>query len=118
MKKKKKNTVYLVTIVLSVLFLFIGNMVATQDLTIFDDTEDQQIVKAEVQEIESRNVDEFDHEDGTSFENVQIVFQAKILKGEDKGQTVTAVQIFDAFSFPGTPEVQQGDKILIIYTPI
>ncbi len=118
-KRKRKHRgnslIYLVTVLLSVLFLFFGNRVATENLTVFDNNEgDQDMMKAKVTEITDRTVDEYSLDGSTTLENVQITFQAEILSGAKKGEIITASQNIDSsLPFYGTVEVKQGDKILL-----
>lgn len=105
---------YLIIVAVSALLLYVGNKAATQGLTLFDDEYAQEVVKATVEEIESRDVESFYLDENTTIDNISIVFRAKVKSGAYKGKTVAAMQTIDSFSVKNTVEVKQGDKILLI----
>jgi len=105
---------YLIIVAVSALLLYAGNKAATKGLTLFDDEYAQEVVKAIVEEIESRDVESFYLDENTTIDNVSIVFRAKVESGTYKGKTVAAMQTIDSFSVKNTVEVKQGDKVLLI----
>jgi len=118
-KIRAGRALYLLVIILSVAFLWIGNNIATKDLKIFEEGSDQEIVKAVVLEIINRDVEQYSFDDITTFESKSIDFKAKILRGENKGVTVSARQELDSsMPFGGTVEINKGDKILLANSDI
>lgn len=115
-KKQGQLFLYFATVTLSILFLFVGNKIASKDLSIFnsDDT-GQTVVKARIEEITDRTSDEYSLDGSTTLENVQITFNAIILSGAEKGEAVTGIQYIDNMYNMGTSEVEQGDKVLLLY---
>jgi uncharacterized membrane protein len=115
--KWKSLILYLSTIAVSVLLLFIGNRLATKNLLIFNSKLDGLIIeKARVTELTGEEYEEYENGSGSMVKNVQIFFNAVILKGEDKGKTVSgiqAVQRIDDVTNPLSPEIAPGDKLLI-----
>jgi uncharacterized membrane protein len=117
-KRRIYPFIYLATVLVCFLFLLVGNRIATENLTLFNnDGSGQEVMKASVKKITDRTVDEYSPDGSTTIENVQITFQAEILSGSSKGKTVDAIQNVDSsLPFNGTTEIKEGDKILLIYT--
>ncbi|KTE92065.1 putative membrane protein [Desulfitobacterium sp. LBE] len=115
-KSKLELLIYIATIIFSVLFLFIGNSVATKGLTVFNgDDFGETVVKAKIEAITDRISDDYSLAgDTTMVKNVQVTFEATLLDGEEKGERVTGTQIIDGMLNIGTPEVEQGDKVLLV----
>lgn len=105
---------YFVIVVLSVLLLFAGNRIATQNLSLFSDEYAQEVVKAVVTNVGEKVTDTYSVEENSSITSVSIDFQATILSGPRKGETVSAVQTIDSFTIANTTEVEEGNKILLI----
>ncbi len=115
----KRLALYFSTVVISISLLLFGNRLATKDLSIFNGKiEGLSFEKARVLEITGEEYEEYENAEGSSIKNVQIFFNALILKGAGKGKTVPAVQavqrIDDAVN-PLSPEVKPGDTLLIRY---
>lgn len=100
-KFKNSKAAYFITIVVSVLFIFFGNKIATSNLAVFQHDEDLP-VKAVIREIMS--VDD------------NILFTAEILNGENKGGIVSAIQVTDNFMTVSNKDVERGDKVLLFYS--
>lgn len=112
--KPKMVAVYLITILLSVVYIIVGHKLATEGLTAFDGAQDTPIsYKAKVVQIMSKErqvpLEGVDGDDG----GVNIIFTAKILSGEKKGETVTALQQTDPLYPIQMKEAEAGDKVLI-----
>jgi uncharacterized membrane protein len=106
---------YFATVLFSVLFLIIGNRIATDNMPASENSA-QELQKAVIQQITSRNVEQIDYGNGELYNNTEIIFQAKILSGESKDQTVTAYQYLDD-SLPlnaAAKEVRSGDKVVLV----
>lgn len=112
--KPKMVAVYLITILLSVVYIIVGHKLAIEGLTAFDGAQDTPIsYKAKVVQIMSKErqvpLEGVDGDDG----GVNIIFTAKILSGEKKGETVTALQQTDPLYPIQMKEAEAGDKVLI-----
>lgn len=102
----RNKIIYLVTILISILYIFIGNKIFTKDINFFEPTEyDAKFVKAEVIKV----FDEFYSEESSS----ELLFKAKILDREYGEEEVMAYQIFDQSSIAYSNKVEVGDKILL-----
>ncbi len=122
MKKNKSNdrqsnnfAFYFATIVFSVLFLLIGNKLATENFHASENV-NQEITKAVITNIVQRDAEQTDYGEGEVYNFVQITFEAKILSGNYKNQTVTGYQYMDD-SLPLTVtagEVKTGDTVVLI----
>lgn len=109
---------YLIIIAISVLLLYVGNKTATRGLFLFDDEYAQEVVKATVQEIESRDVESFYLDENTTIDNITIIFRANVVSGAYKGESVTAMQTIDSFAAGNAVEVNKGDKVLLIKSDV
>lgn len=99
-KYKNSKILYIITIVIAILFLYVGNKIATTNLTVLQGNEDVPF-RATIQEIIST-------EDNISF-------TAKITNGEKKGEIITAVQVVDEYMMGNEKQVASGDKIMLFY---
>jgi len=116
MDENKRNALhYTVTIALSLLFLIVGNMIATENLTIFERNQYFESVEAIITEIIDVHIEH--HEMGGDFSvtNTDIIFEARVTRGERRNEIITAMQNISTFVATGTAEVQIGDRIVIIY---
>ena len=101
--KKKKIIVYILTIILSIAYIVIGRQIAMQGYPEWEDPAEEPLT-AKVTEIIS------DEQDA---ESRVIVFNATVLKGEMKGETIKADQTIYANYYPQQEPVTPGDKILV-----
>lgn len=109
---------YISVVVVSALLLFLGNKIASSNLDIFSDEYSEEVLKAQVMEIESREVEKYNLDDMVSVESVKIVFRAKVLSGYLKGEVISATQTIDQFVVGNATEVRPGDKVLLILTDL
>ena len=114
-RSRADKWVYVVTIVFSAVFLFAGNRIATRNLSVFmSDGDSEQFVKAKVMEITQRDVNQYSFDGDNTLENIILTLEAQVLSGDNKGETVVARQDIDELYFSATPEVKEGDKILLL----
>ena len=110
---KSKRLGFFVAVVVCVLCLvFAGNYVST-----FDKIEGHsggQGIKAEVTKVVRRLSAAQDLEGFQSGDGVNIIFEAKLLSGENRGKTVRSVQSWDPNATVPIKEVQIGDKVLLL----
>ncbi len=109
----KKYVVYILTILFSILFLWGANRYVTQDIQILQGDMEGDIIKAKVERIVERQVDEYTLAGEATLTNTTITFTATALQGEEKGQTVYGVQAIDSMFAMQQKEVRAGDVILI-----
>lgn len=106
---------YMVVIVLSLLFLYVGNKVATRNLNIFNDDEQFQTVEAVVTEI--THILEENYVIGSDFiiSNKDIVFNARITRGELKNEQVEGIQNLSSLFANSEKQIEVGDKVILLY---
>lgn len=111
--KVVQAVIYIITIVLSIAFIAIGNRIASKNMgDVLKVQGSIHPVKAQIYMIVDRSEDEFDL-GGTIVKNVTINFVARILNGPNKGDEVMATQSIDGYVVTGQKEIKEGDKVLI-----
>ena len=111
MKMKKQSIIYAVTVVLSTLFILIGNIVCRPaDFT--EGVEDY--YRAEVTAVGDVEEAAFSLDDGeTMVSNKRITFSALMKNGPYKGDTVQVVQDIDDMYAYQPRDVKVGDRVLV-----
>ena len=109
----KKRVVYIVTIVLAVVYIILGNRIVTKRSNTIGSSEDT-LVNAKVTKILS--VKEEVSEAGSSEEDkdITVEFEAKLTGGKEKGKVVTLCQ---EIKYPNTEngvKLKVGDRILAL----
>ncbi|MDR0290640.1 MAG: YibE/F family protein [Treponema sp.] len=101
---------YLLTVIVSVLLIFVGHKIVASGIGIFQNTS-QEVVKAKVQKVieQVAPLDTFMPDQGN-----KIIFEAEITSGTRKGTVVTASQNLNSFSRVTAKEASTGDSILLI----
>ncbi len=113
MSKWKSRLIYALTVLVSVLLIFFGNRALT-DNAFFQDLRDaEKPVRAKVIEVLDKRDQSYSIDDENTIEQSEIVFLARVLSGEKKGETVTANQVHDSYASNGAKEVQVGDKVML-----
>ena len=104
---------YLLTVIVSVLLVFIGHKIAVGNLHVQRE-ESQEIVQAKVLRVTDRvsQVDEFDELMPKLGDN--LFFEAVITGGIRNGEHVTASQRISGFSGVTAKEISSGDSVLLI----
>jgi uncharacterized membrane protein len=120
-REKKKNKyagiIYVATIVLSILFIYFGNQIASKDMTAFNSTDKMRVEKAQITEIIEVVEQTEAVGDETSVLIEDVLYKAELLSGVDKGSVVSGVQNINSY-FKVTPkEVAVGDKIVMYQMP-
>ncbi len=106
----RQTLVYLITVALATAYIILGNQIASSGLRTADGADIRQPLKAEVVNIISRTDRA---EDGSVSGIVTVTFEAKVLSGERKGQTLTAIQQIDAVYPAKLKEVAKQDRVLL-----
>lgn len=113
----QNRMVWLLTLLLSIIYIFIGNRIATKDFHPFT-TQADVSVKAKVISIDRELTENQLTSEGTEVEGVTRIFTCKVLSGEHKGEVLTAVQTQDIyFGMPDMP-LHEGDHILLYNYPM
>lgn len=103
-KGSKKERFYIfVVIILSLILIYAGNRIAMKDISFFTESNDFIVSKAEVTAVPDPNVNEYG----------AVIFECKIIEGENKGQTVTAGQIIDPDAASSIRVVEKGDVVFL-----
>jgi len=116
----KIKITYLLTIILSVILLFIGHKIAVKDMIKIQNS-NQEIVKAKVLNIFGTEenqiiVNDTNEEQASPLVNKgRIVFEARITEGERKGEVVSAFQSMQGFLPGSQKEVYKNAPILLIF---
>ena len=121
----KIKITYLITIIVSISLLVIGNNIAKNGMFSFQNPS-QEIVRAKVQRVIEKIEPNFDFiEDFSDYETFsplmqgdKIIFEALITNGSRKGEVVTAEQTFSPQLIDRTKEVGKGDKVLLFKSDI
>lgn len=112
-KKCKRILVYLATLLLSLLFIVIGNRYVSRNAVYFEN-EAPTPQRGKVMEILERRVsDSSVGTEGSVTEDVTLIFSVRLESGPDKGITVRAAQYTDPYYAVKIKEVEVGDRILI-----
>lgn len=112
--KRGRTVSYIITVTVSVILLIIGSFVAGRGAVKLSIDDDRETYVAKVVRVGETIIDENSvDEKGNPATDKYIHFTAKILKGEDKGKTVDAVQIIEGISPIDPTEVYQGRKVIL-----
>lgn len=108
---KKSVIIYVATIALSLVYIFLLNNLFLNDLDLF---QNKDVVKARVLEIISSDVNEYQLGLNDVHEEKTIYFKAKVLNGNQKGEIVEAAQQINDIYAGNHEEVKVKDKILLM----
>lgn len=113
MKDKKKTDIiiYIVTIVLSVLFIVLGNKIVTgKDSLVGYEDDGTEILKVVVTKVSptEENADSWN-----GYTEKVTFFEGQVISGAKKGQTVVAVQQNDDYFNPDAETVKLKDKVIL-----
>lgn len=109
----RETLIYLLTIILSVVVLAVGNKITTKNLNILNSAEGVKAEKAQVIKVISTKKTEYDLGGKNPDTGKEIVFSARVLSGDAKGSEVNALQTIDPFTGTALKEVQAGDKVIL-----
>lgn len=111
--KSKNNVFYAAVFLLSILFLFVGNRIASSDLDFFDSTYELSYYSSVVTRI--IDIEVYDENDW-GFDGTALHFSARITSGERRGDEVVGIQHFSSFTMHDDErEVEAGDRIVLVY---
>ena len=112
--KLKNALVYMAVLALSVLFLFVGNRMVSEDYEDAYASDDAAYFTGVVTEIIGRN----EHTLGFGFDGVdtEITFEVRLTtRGERRGEIITASQLISDFFIVNEREVSVGDRVVLFY---
>lgn len=101
----KDKIIYAITIFVSVFYIIGANKYILKGEDFFDKNESSRLFLSEVQEVISKSESEYGE--------INVNFKAKILEGENKGETVEALQMLDQTSSINSPALKPKDKIYL-----
>lgn len=109
----KERVVFIVALIISILYIVIGNKIAMKDNSFFVDMQKSDYPRAEITRVLAREetpiyVDGLDNQ-----YNVDITFEAQITSGERKDDLVIGVQNISTYVSGTVKEVEAGDKVLL-----
>ena len=101
--KKKRIILYVLTIIISIAYIYFGRQIALQGYPEWENPAEEPMT-VRVTEIVSDTI--------TESERI-LVFNAQVLKGELKGETITSEQTIYANYYPQQEPITVGDKVLV-----
>ncbi|MEG2813872.1 MAG: YibE/F family protein, partial [Oscillospiraceae bacterium] len=113
-KDKKSILTFLITLILSISFIFIGY----NYLKMPPSEKENEVYTATITDITEIKYDEtFLNEDDTPIKNKTIFFEAKLTKGPEKGKIVQMSQYFDYLYVSQPKEIKKNERILVTALP-
>lgn len=110
---KKSRITYILTIILSAVYIFVGNKAANANKIDYSLNQDIGTpVRAKVVKVVDENYADVVF-GGYETEDEVILFEAEIMTGYRKGEVVTAIQQIDSMLAVKTKTVEPGDKIVL-----
>lgn len=108
-----KKLVYIMTIIISILLIAIGNKITTKDIKFFQNLNNENVVKAKVIDIQERIEDNYKLGGTETIYKTDIIFKAKILSKDRKNNEIIGIQNIDTLLAIQPDEIKVGDKVLI-----
>ncbi len=113
----RNRLVTVVTILLSILFIWFGNKIAVQGMTVFDGKNYTAVEKAKVVEITDRLKEEHPLTETETLVIEEIIFTAEGVGSDNKGVSYKADQNLNTYSVIQLKPVEVGDTILLYNIP-
>ncbi len=107
MSKQKKIIVYILTVVFSLLYIFVGRYIAMQGYPEWEEAADAPLQAKVIAIISDEKVDA----------TRTVVFDARVQKGDLRGETVRAEQIVYDHVYPQQDPVEVNNKVLVFENP-
>ena len=114
---KKNIIIYVVTVFISAVLLFVGHKVAYDKSTMFLGGYDDGACSAVVTEIVEVITEDITIDSALAGQDKTVVFKCLVKSGELKGKTVTAVETISVYDMVPLEEVMVGSRILIAENP-
>ena len=110
----KEKVVFIVVLVLSIIYIFIGNKIAMKDNSLLAEVTKLDYPKAEITRIIERKETPFMVDGLDNQYNTDITFEAEIKSGDHKNDLIIATQSISTYIARGAiKEVEVGDKVLL-----
>lgn len=106
----KKKLVYILTVLFSVVFIAVGYAYTSAKSTFVESTATAQ--KAKIVRITDEKTTELSVAD-EKYKYIIVYFTARVLSGENKGQSIDAAQVIDEMYLIQMGKVKQGSKVII-----
>lgn len=113
MNKKRDRILYFVTVLVSVLLIYFANRALTDGYWFQELRDAEKPIRAVVTAVVDKKEETYSMDEEVTVESAEIVFHARALSGERKGETLTANQLYDSYTATGAKAVEVGDKILL-----
>lgn len=113
----KKSIIWVVTVMISITAILVGNRAVLGDASMFLGTGDD-IVRATVTDVMESSSSTLDLGGDAVYENTAVGFRCVIEEGPSEGQIVDAEQTIDGM-YAGsqyTKPIEQGDRVLVLYS--
>lgn len=115
---KKQHTAWVLTVLISALYIFLGNKIAGRNYVMRDDLANGVAEKMKVVEIVDSNYEQTLFGDDAEMRGEEIIlFEGQFVKGYKKGETVLAIQRVDDMYAVDMRPVKAGDMILVYDNP-
>lgn len=113
MNKWKARLVYTLTALISVLLIFFGNRYLTDTPWFHEMRDAEKPIRAVVTAVVDKREELYQMDETVTVEQAEIIFHARVLSGEKKGEVLTANQLFDSYTATGAKVVEVGDKVML-----
>lgn len=109
----KKKVIYIVTIILSIIYICVGNKLVTENINSISSL-DTEYIKARVTKI--LDVEETIAQAGNSEvdKDIEISFEAKIISKKNKGEIIESEQIISYPNAENVVRLKVGDRVLLL----
>ena len=112
---KKQHTAWVLTVLISALYIFLGNKIAGRNYVMRDDLANGVAEKMKVVEIVDSNYEQTLFGDDAEMRGEEIIlFEGQFVKGYKKGETVLAIQRVDDMYAVDMRPVKAGERSLKI----
>ncbi|MCR5146908.1 MAG: YibE/F family protein [Clostridia bacterium] len=109
----KEKIVFTVALVISILYIIIGNKIAMKDNSFLSQVTKINYPRAEITRIIERKETPFSVDGLDNQYNTDITFEAHVKSGKNKGQLVIGTQSISTYITGTVKEVQAGDNVLL-----
>ncbi|MCL2387761.1 MAG: YibE/F family protein [Defluviitaleaceae bacterium] len=113
--KINETACFFIVVILSIIFLFVGSRFAAHEQPQADDMFMSSYYTGVVTEIIHHEIEEWEMGVGFWETVTQIHFNARITRGERRGETIIASQFLDTHHLSNDPEVEVGNRIILFY---
>ena len=114
---KKERIVFIVALVISIIYIVVGNRIAMKNNKFFDKALKLDYPRAKITRVMERKETPFQIDGLSDQYNIDIIFEARILSGKNKGNSVIATQNISTYITGTIEEVKEGDTVLLYQGP-